>query len=238
MRSKFAAAAWLLSLLPLAAHAAPGDSDLAQARELLSLSQSSIKDYDLLTTQGGTDPALQTQFVNYVTFAREALPALRRSAEEGNAAGQYLLAMTLRIPSVGPSEKQEAVCDLLMRSAKQNFLPAALVGPSICQEQMAPQDMQGGLKQAIEQAPRHAAYYPMQSPAYRLCVHNQRAAFPLPELTQAEFEAEAYFELARRTKAVSRRGQEERLRYLRLAMERDCEGAKSAVAALEARLKS
>lgn len=238
MRSSIFAAALLILLLPLAAYSAPGDSDLAQARELLAMSQSSIKDYDLLTTQGGTDPALQTQFVNYVTFAREALPALRRSSDEGNAAGQYLLAMTLRIPSVSPSEGRESVCDLLMRSARQNFLPAVLVGPSICQEQMAPQDIQGSLKQAIEQGLHHAAYYPMQSPAYRLCARNQRAAFPLPELTQSEFEAEAYFELARGTKAVSRKGQEERLRYLRSAMERGCEGAKSAVAALEARLKS
>lgn len=238
MHLKLAMAAWISSLLPLAVHAAPGDSDLAQARELLAMSQSSIKDYDLLTTQGGTDPALQTQFVNYVTFAREALPALRRSADAGNAAGQYLLAMTLRIPSVSPSEEQEGVCNLLMRSARQNFLPAVMVGPSICQEQMAPQDIQESLKQAIEQGLYHAAYYPMQSPAYRLCARNQHAAFPLPELTQSEFEAEAYFELARDTKAISRKGQEERLRYLRLAMERGCEGAKSAVAALEARLKS
>ncbi|MFV3306559.1 hypothetical protein ACNFBT_14885 [Pseudomonas sp. NY15181] len=237
MYSKFAAAAWLISLLPLAAHSAPGDSDLAQARELLAMSQSSIKDYDLLTTQGGTDPALQTQFVNYVTFAKEALPALRHSADEGNSAGQYLLAMTLRIPMVEGAASKDDICDLLMRSATQHFLPAVLVGPAICQEQMAQLDVQDGLVKALAQTSRDAGYYPMQSPGYRFCGRNQRAAFPLPELTQKEFEAEAYYELARRTKEVDRTSQDKKLAYLRSARDRGCEQIDQAVTALEGRLK-
>ncbi len=237
MRSRVFAAAWLISLLPQAAYSAPGDSDFAQARELLAMSQSSIKDYDLLTKQGGTDPALQAQFVNYVTFAREALPALRRSADEGNAAGQYLLAMTLRIPMVEGTVRKEDVCGLLMRSATQHFLPAVLVGPSICQEQMAPLDVQEGLTQALAQTTRDFGYYPMQSPGYRFCARNQRAAFPLPELTQKEFAAEAYFELARRTKEVDRASQDKKLAYLRNARDHGCEKIDDAVTALEGRLK-
>ncbi|MBG6287080.1 hypothetical protein I5I61_06430 [Pseudomonas nitroreducens] len=236
MRSKFAAAAWLLSLLPLAAHAAPGDSDLAQARELLSLSQSSIKDYDLLTTQGGTDPALQTQFVNYVTFAREALPALRRSAEEGNAAGQYLLAMTLRVAMSGASSSQEEVCAQLARSAGQYFLPAVVVAPSVC-PQREQADIEEALVKALENASRDVAYYPMPSPAYRICGANQRASFPLPELSQKEFEVDAYYDLAKRTSAVDRAAQEKKLTYFRAAADRGCELAARAATALESRLK-
>jgi len=237
MRSKLVKAAWLISLLPLAAQSAPGDSDLKQAHEFLAMSQSSIKDYDLLTTNGGTDPAIQAQFVNYVTFAREALPALRRSATAGNAAGQYLLALTLRIPTVDNSAGREEVCDQLIGSAMQHFLPAMLVGPAICQKQMAHLDIQDGLIQALAQASRDAGYYPIQSPGYRFCGSNPRAAFPLPELTQQEFEAEAYYDLALRTKEVDRASQDRKLTYLQNARDRGCEHADQAVTALEGRLK-
>ncbi|MCP8463939.1 hypothetical protein NK553_08285 [Pseudomonas sp. ZM23] len=227
----------MTALLPLAAQSAPGDSDLKQARELLAMSQSSIKDYDLLIANGGTDPAVQAQFVNYVTFAREALPALRRSAAAGNAAGQYLLALTLRIPIADNLAEREEVCDQMIRSAAQHFLPAVLVGPAICQEQMAQLDIQDGLVQALEQASRDAGYYPIQFPGYRLCGSNPHAAFPLPELTQKELEVEAYYDLALRTKEVDRASQDRKLVYLRNARDRGCEHADQAVTALEGRLK-
>jgi hypothetical protein len=236
MYSKFAAAVWLFSLLPLAVHAAPGDSDLAQARELLALSQSSIKDYDRLTTQGGTDPALQTQFVNYVTFAREALPALRRSADEGNPAGQYLLAMTLRVAMSGDSSSQEEVCAQLALSAGQYFLPAVVVAPSLC-PQRDQADVENALVKALGNASRDAGYYPMPSPAYRLCGANQRASFPFPELSQKEFEVDAYYDLAKRTSGVDRASLERKLTYFRAAGDRGCELAAKAVVALESRLK-
>lgn len=201
------------------------------------MSQHSIKDYDLLAKAEGPDPAVQAQFVNYVTFASEALPALRRSAAEGNAAGQYLLALTLRIPRVDGSAGQEEVCDQLMRSAEQNFLPAVMIAPGVCPQQAGSLDMQAALTQAVGNASRDATYFPMPSPTYRVCGPNPRAAFPLPELSQKEFEVEAYYDLARRTKEVDRASQDKKLAYLRAARDRGCEQADRAVTALEGRLK-
>lgn len=236
MRPNLILMACLISLSPMGASATPGDSDLREARELLALSQSSIQDYDLLASKNAADSALQSQFVNYVTFAEAALPALRRASERGNAAGQYLLALTLRVPRVTETVDQGQVCDLLIRSAKQSFLPAVLVGPTICNEQLSQLNIREALTQAVGNASRDAEYYPLPSPAYRLCSTNRAVALAIPELSQEEFEAEAYFNIARLTKEVDRAAQDRKLAYLQDAVNRGCGAAGSAVKALESRL--
>ncbi|WP_416756959.1 hypothetical protein ACMGGD_23970 [Pseudomonas sp. BNK-6] len=144
---------------------------------------------------------------------------LKRSAEEGNPAAQYRLALML---STFESRDQvaEKVCTLLKSSFSNGFTPAGLQMLFYCFDEVKTP----GYRSLVDALPNdetlYSRYYP-QPTMMPSCDRNSRSdSNPIVLLDEKSFRANLYMSMA--TQMLTQNLKQEQLRFLNKAAEHGC----------------
>lgn len=150
---------------------------------------------------------------------KEGMPLLKRSAEEGNPAAQYRLALML---STFESRDQVAgkVCALLQSSFSNGFTPAGLQMLFYCFDEVKTP----GYRSLVDALPNdetlYGRYYP-QPTMMPSCDRNSRSdSKPIVLLDEKSFRANLYMSMA--TQMSTQNLKPEQLRFLNQAAEHGC----------------
>lgn len=226
-------------LLPLCAFGSEViayDQDYIEALDYLNKAQSSIEQYDQLPSKEPNPQEQREAFTRYISLTHKAIPALKRSADQNNAASQYLLAIAFRLPLTAEHDRNR-MCDLFIKSAVLGFTPAALALMGSCTEAIEPDQVSNLLKVALSSEQKYRNYYPAPALTYRLCTPNSPSALSLPLLSQAEFEAEAYYALGRATRGSENTALMNKLAFHEAAVKRGCKPAEAVTESLREHVK-
>ncbi|GAB7532374.1 hypothetical protein PS3A_47890 [Pseudomonas sp. 3A(2025)] len=155
-------------------------------------------------------------------LVKHAAPLVSRSAEEGNPAAQYRLAMLLStFEPLGPSD--EKVCGLLRASLSNGFTPAGLQMLAFCFEQVKTPEFRSLVDALPNDETLYGKYYP-QPTTLPICESKGRARGPaIVSLDEKGFRANLYMTLA--TQLSTPPLKQEKLRYLNKAAEYGCASA-------------
>lgn len=155
-------------------------------------------------------------------LVKDAAPLVSRSAEEGNPAAQYRLAMLLStFEPVGPSD--EKVCGLLRASLSNGFTPAGLQMLAFCFEQVKTPEFRSLVDALPNDETLYGKYYPLPA-TLPVCDRRSRSRDPaMVSLDEKGFRANLYMSLATQLSAGPL--EQERLRYLNKAAEYGCASA-------------
>lgn len=153
------------------------------------------------------------------TLINEGMPLLRRSAEEGNPAAQYRLALIL---SSFESYDQTAgkVCTLLMSSFSSGFTPAGLQMFSYCFNEVETPEFRSLVDALPANETLYSKYYP-QPTLMPICnSYNRSRSFTAVPLDEKSFRANIYMNFAIQMSKVNLK--QEKLSYLNKAAEHGC----------------
>ncbi|WMN15126.1 hypothetical protein QL104_17300 [Pseudomonas piscis] len=152
-------------------------------------------------------------------LVNEGVPLLKRSAEEGNPAAQYRLALML---STFESRDQvaEKVCTLLKSSFSNGFTPAGLQMLFYCFDEVKTP----GYRSLIDALPNdetlYSRYYP-QPTMMPSCDRNSRSdSKPIVLLDEKSFRANLYMSMA--TQMLTQNLKQEQVRFMNKAAEHGC----------------
>lgn len=155
-------------------------------------------------------------------LVKDAAPLVMRSAEEGNPAAQYRLAiLSSTFDPVGPSD--EKVCGLLKASLSNGFTPAGLQMLAFCFEQVKTPEFRSLVDALPNDETLYGKYYPLPA-TLPMCDSKSRSRDPaIVSLDEKGFRANLYMSLA--TRLSARALEQEKLRYLNKAAEYGCASA-------------
>ncbi|MBP5099713.1 hypothetical protein HUT24_17880 [Pseudomonas protegens] len=152
-------------------------------------------------------------------LVKEGMPLLKRSAEEGNPAAQYRLALML---STFESRDQvaEKVCTLLKSSFSNGFTPAGLQMLFYCFDEVKTP----GYRSLVDALPNdetlYSRYYP-QPTMMPSCDRNSRSdSNPIVLLDEKSFRANLYMSMA--TQMLTQNLKQEQVQFLNKAAEHGC----------------
>lgn len=152
-------------------------------------------------------------------LVKEGMPLLKRSAEDGNPAAQYRLALML---STFESRDQvaEKVCTLLKSSFSNGFTPAGLQMLFYCFDEVKTP----GYRSLVEALPNdqtlYSRYYP-QPTMMPSCDRNSRSdSNPIVLLDEKSFRANLYMSMA--TQMLTQNLKQEQVQFLNKAAEHGC----------------
>lgn len=152
-------------------------------------------------------------------FVKEGAPLLQRSAEAGNPAAQYRLAL---IMSTFESRDQtvENVCTLLRSSLSNGFTPAGLQMTYYCFDEVKTPEFRALVDALPENETLYSKYYP-QPTMMPSCDRDSRAhSNTIVLLDEKSFRANLYMSIS--TQLSTRNLRQEQLSYLNKAAEHGC----------------
>ena len=154
-----------------------------------------------------------------LTLIKEGMPLLKRSAEEGNPAAQYRLAL---ISSTFESRNQvaEKVCTLLRSSLSNGFTPAGLQMFFYCFDEVKTPEFRSLIDALPNNETLYSRYYP-QPTMMPSCDSNSRSnSNTIVSLDEKSFRANLYMSFA--TQMSTQNLRQEQLSFLNKAAEHGC----------------
>lgn len=154
-----------------------------------------------------------------LTLIKEGIPLLERSAEEGNPAAQYRLAL---ISSTFESRSQvaEKVCTLLRSSLSNGFTPAGLQMFFYCFDEVKTPEFRSLIDALPNNETLYSRYYP-QPTMMPSCDSNSRSnSNTIVSLDEKSFRANLYMSFA--TQMSTQNLRQEQLSFLNKAAEHGC----------------
>ncbi len=154
-----------------------------------------------------------------LTLIKEGMPLLERSAEEGNPAAQYRLAL---ISSTFESRNQvaEKVCTLLRSSLSNGFAPAGLQMFFYCFDEVKTPEFRSLIDALPNNETLYSRYYPQPTMMPSCDSNNRSNSNTIVSLDEKSFRANLYMSFA--TQMSTQNLRQEQLSFLNKAAEHGC----------------
>lgn len=154
-----------------------------------------------------------------LTLIKQGMPLLERSAEEGNPAAQYRLAL-ISSTFASRSEVSEKVCTLLRSSFSNGFTPAGLQMFFYCFDEVKTPEFRSVIDALPNNETLYSRYYPQPTMTPSCDTNSRSNSNTIVSLDEKGFRANVYMNFA--TQMSTQNLRQEQLSFLNKAAEHGC----------------